>query len=137
MLQAYSNGGTSLYDIKELDQTANVSLAAVGGWGEFSNTEINKKLAGIQAGVSTGVNDSGEMVSGSCAKKDFETLMQLTYLHFTAPRKDMEAYNSTVQRSKVSLKNKELDPMTALQDTLAKVVYNDNPRARRAKQATH
>ena len=133
MLQAYSNGGTSLYDIKELDQTANVSLAAVGGWGEFSNTEINKKLAGIQAGVSTGVNDSGEMVSGSCAKKDFETLMQLTYLHFTAPRKDMEAYNSTVQRSKVSLKNKELDPMTALQDTLAKVVYNDNPRARRAK----
>ena len=109
------------------------SLAAVGGWGEFSNTEINKKLAGIQAEVATGVNDSGEMVSGSCAKKDFETMMQLTYLHFTAPRKDTEIYNSTIQRTKVALKNKEIDPMTALQDTINKVVYNDNPRAKRTK----
>lgn len=133
MMQAYSNGGTSLYDIKELDQTSSVSLAAVGGWGEFSNTEINKKLAGIQAEVATGVNDSGEMVSGSCAKKDFETMMQLTYLHFTAPRKDTEIYNSTIQRTKVALKNKEIDPMTALQDTINKVVYNDNPRAKRTK----
>ncbi len=133
MMQAYSNGGTSLYDIKELDQTSSVSLAAVGGWGEFSNTEINKKLAGIQAEVATGVNDSGEMVSGSCAKKDFETMMQLTYLHFTAPRKDTEIYNSTIQRTKVALKNKEIDPTTALQDTINKVVYNDNPRAKRTK----
>ena len=133
MMQAYSNGGTSLYDIKELDQTSSVSLAAVGGWGEFSNTEINKKLAGIQAEVATGVNDSGEMVSGACAKKDFETMMQLTYLHFTAPRKDTEIYNSTIQRTKVALKNKEIDPMTALQDTINKVVYNDNPRAKRTK----
>jgi zinc protease len=66
-------------------------------------------------------------------KKDFETMLQLAYLHFTAPRKDIEAYNSAIQRSKANMKNAELQPTTALQDTMAKVVYDNNKRALRTK----
>lgn len=132
-LRAVSWGGTSLYPNEEYDQTGNIDWVGNGGWGNFSNTELNKKLAGIQAGVSTSVNSDGESVSGSCVKKDFETLMQLTYLKFTAPRKDVEAFNSALQRSKASLQNQEMQPTTALRDTIAKVLYNNNVRAVRTK----
>jgi len=132
-LQAVSWGGTSLYPNEEYDQTGNLDWVGNGGWGNFSTTELNKKLAGIQASVSTSVGSEGEYVSGSCVKKDFETLMQLTYLKFTAPRKDVEAYNSALQRTKAMLQNQELQPTTALRDTIAKVIYHDNVRALRTK----
>jgi zinc protease len=132
-MYAHSWGGTSLYSIDEYDQTDNIGWVSVGGWGNFSATELNKRLAGIQANVSTGVGTESETVSGSCVKKDLETMLQLTYLHFIAPRKDLEAYNSAIQRSKGQMKNQELVPTTALQDTIAKVVYNNNIRAVRTK----
>ncbi|MBR1520286.1 MAG: insulinase family protein [Bacteroidaceae bacterium] len=132
-MQANSWGGTSLYSNDEYDQTGNIDWVSVGGWGNFSATELSKKLAGIQASVGTGVDSDSENVSGSCVKKDFETLLQLTYLHFTAPRKDVEAFNSAIQRTKASLQNQELQPTTALRDTIAKVVYNNNVRALRTK----
>ena len=132
-MQAVSWGGTSLYPNEEYDQTGNLDWVGNGGWGNFSTTELNKKLAGIQASVSTSVGSEGEYVSGSCVKKDFETLMQLTYLKFTAPRKDVEAYNSALQRTKAMLQNQELQPTTALRDTIAKVIYHDNVRALRTK----
>ena len=132
-LYAHSWGGTSLYSIDEYDQTSSIGLVSVGGWGNFSATELNKRLAGIQANVNTGVGNESETVSGSCVKKDLETLLQLTYLHFTAPRKDMEAYNSAIQRSKANMKNRELQPTTALNDTIVKVLYNNNRRMLRTK----
>lgn len=132
-MSASSQGGTSLYGDGELDQTKNLDYAGIGGWGDFSNSEISKKLAGIQAGVSTSVTARGESVQGSCAKKDFETMMQLTYLKFTSPRKDVEAFNSALQRTKAMLKNQENNPTIALQDTIAKVAYNNKPRALRTK----
>lgn len=132
-MSAHSWGGTSLYSNDEYDQTGNIGWVSVGGWGNFSSTELDKKLAGIQVSVNTGVSSNGESVSGSCVKKDLETLLQLTYLKFTAPRKDVEAYNSAIQRSKANLQNQELQPTTALQDTVAKVVYNNNIRAVRTK----
>ena len=132
-MSASSKGGTSLYSDAELDQTKNLDYAGIGGWGDFSINEINKKLAGIQAGVSTSVTARGESVQGSCAKKDFETMMQLTYLKFTSPRKDVEAFNSAMQRTKAMLKNQENNPSIALQDTVAKVAYANRPRALRTR----
>lgn len=132
-MYAHSWGGKSLYGLDEYDQTSNIGWVSVGGWGNFSTTELSKRLAGIQANVSTGVGTESETVSGSCVKKDFETMLQLTYLHFTAPRKDIEAYNSAIQRTKGQMKNQELVPNTALKDTIAKVVYNNNIRAMRTK----
>src|SRR5574344_1577047 len=130
---AQSWGGESLYDMSEYDQVSSVGLVDVGGLGSFSATELNKKLAGKLVKVTTNVNTREEIVSGNSVKKDFETMLQPTYLKFTAPRKDVEAFNSAVQRSKANLKNQELQPTTALQDTIAKVVYNNNKRAMRTR----
>jgi zinc protease len=79
------------------------------------------------------VSSKGESITGGCVKKDLETLLQLTYLCFTSPRKDEAAYKSTIERYKARLANQELDPTTALSDTIAKVLYDNNVRARRTK----
>ena len=134
-MRASSWGGTSLYSNDEYLQSSNANVVSIGGWGNYSATNLKKRLAGIQASAGPSVGDRTEGLSASCVKKDFETMLQLTYLCFTAPRKDQEAFNSLIQRSKANLENAELDPQTALQDTIAKVLYNNNVRALRDKPA--
>lgn len=137
-MSATSWGGTSLYDNSEAVLAGSADeLTQLGGLGEFSATDLPKKLAGIQASASSYIDARSEGISGSCVKKDLETMLQLTYLRFTAPRMDQEAFNSHVQRTKVALEQQELDPMTALRDTLIKVVYKDNVRAKRIKSTEY
>lgn len=133
-LSANSWGGSSLYPDSELNQTSNIGLVEVGGIGNYSAIDLGKRLAGIQASASASVNTRSEGIGGSCVKKDFETMLQLVYLKFTSPRKDETAFNSQIQRALQSIKNKNLDPNTALQDTIAHVVWLDNPRQKRATE---
>ena len=132
-MQAISWGGTAYYPNEENLQSGNADMVGIGGWGNFSSIDLSKKLAGIQASVSPSIDSRTEGLGGSCVKKDFETMLQLTYLAFTAPRKDVEVFNSTIQRQKQALANQELNPMTAFSDTVASVVYNNNVRALRTK----
>jgi len=132
-LYATSWGGTSLYSNDEFNQADAIDMVDVGGFGNFSATELTKKLAGIQASASASIGNRMENVNGSCVKKDLETMLQLVYLTFTAPRKDVEAFNSSIQRNKARLANQDMDPMTALQDTIASVVYKNNVRKVRTK----
>jgi zinc protease len=132
-MYAHSWGGYSLYSPDEYSQTKFIDWSDVGGWGNFSVTALNKKLAGIQAVVQTGVGANSETLSGSCVKKDLETMLQLTYLRFTAPRKDQEAFAASIKRNKANMKNMELQPTTALRDTISKVVYNNSIYSLRTK----
>jgi zinc protease len=132
-MYAHSWGGYSLYSPDEYSQTKFIGWSDVGGWGNFSVTALNKKLAGIQAVVQTGVGANSETLSGSCVKKDLETMLQLTYLRFTAPRKDQEAFAASIKRNKANMKNVELQPTTALRDTISKVVYNNSIYSLRTK----
>lgn len=103
------------------------------GLGNFSNVDLEKVLAGKKASVSASVGGNTEGLSGSCSPKDFETLMQLVYLSFTAPRMDNDAFTSFKNRLQASLANQEANPMTALQDTLQKALYMGHPRTIRMK----
>ncbi len=134
-MRATSWGGNSLYSDAEYLQTSNADMVSLGGWGNFSATDIQKKLAGIQASVSPEIGTMSEGLTGSCVTKDFETMLQLTYLAFTSPRRDDDVFTSTIQRQKAALANVELAPTTALQDTVSFAVYGDNVRAKRVKAA--
>ena len=132
---AQSFGGNSLYSDDEYLQTSNVGGVKVGGLGNFSATDLNKILAGKQASANAFVGIFAEGIQGSCVKKDFETLLQLVYLTFTAPRKDQEAFDALINRTKETLRNQEMQPTIALVDTVAKVIYNSHPRAVRIRPA--
>ena len=133
-MKAISFGGSSLFpnsemiNIKVLDE-----VVGVGGLGNFSKIDLEKVLAGKRASVSSFIGDKTEGVTGFCSPQDFETLMQLTYLTFTQPRKDIEAFNSYKKRTEAVLRNQEMHPTSALIDTLQQAIYRSHPRTKRIK----
>ena len=134
MMRAFSPGGTSLFGTKEPLQLKMLNeVAGVGGLGNFSNVDLEKVLAGKKASVSAFVNGLSEGLSGSCSPKDMETLMQLVYLSFTAPRMDQDAFTSFKNRAKANLANQEANPMTALTDSIQFALYGNHPLAMRVK----
>lgn len=134
-MQATSWGGTSLYPNSEYLITSNADMVGLGGWGEFTAIQLQKKLAGIQANCSPSIGNRTENLEGSCVKKDFETMLQLLYLCFTAPHRDDETFQSTLDRYRNALKNQDLNPQVALQDSIASILYNNNVRALRFRSA--
>ncbi|MBQ8442715.1 MAG: insulinase family protein [Bacteroides sp.] len=133
-MRAFSPGGTSVFGTKEALQLKMLnSVAGLGGLGNFSNVDLEKVLAGKKATINASVNGLSEGLNGSCSPKDLETLLQLAYLSFTAPRMDDAAFESFKQRTKASLANQEANPMTALTDTLQKEMYGNHPMAGRIK----
>ncbi|MBQ8520203.1 MAG: insulinase family protein [Bacteroides sp.] len=134
MMRAFSPGGTSLFGTDEVLQLKMLNeVAGVGGLGNFSNVDLEKVLAGKKASVSAFVNGLNEGLTGSCSPKDMETLMQLIYLSFTAPRMDQDAFTSFKNRTKAELANQEANPMTALSDTIQRTLYGNHPMAMRVK----
>ena len=129
LMQGVSFGGSSLFPDNEILNISQInSVATIGGFGNFSRINLGKALAGKRASVGTSVGALTESVSGNCSPKDFETMMQLTYLSFTAPRKDEEAFESYKNRLKASLQNKDANPMKAFQDTVSHALYGKHPR---------
>ena len=130
-MKAYSSGGNSLLDAKDalnFNQQVINNVIPAGGIGNFSKVDLTKLLAGKKVSVNAGVGGTQEYVNGSCSPKDFETLMQLTYLNFTAPRKDEEAFASLKNRMKAQLESAQANPLSSVGDTLRKVMYNNHPR---------
>ena len=133
---AISDGGISalpqedFITLQSLDE-----IVTLGGVGNFSATDLPKVLAGKKVNVNPFIDNYDEGLSGSCSPKDLETMMQLIYLYFTAPRADEEAFQSHIQRTKAALENAELNPMITFSDSLIKVMYNNHPLRVRTKSA--
>lgn len=123
-------GGLSLVDNAEKLPSASIAdnVIANSGLGDFSKTELNKLLSGKVAGVSPNISDYQESFSGSSSVKDFQTMMQLLYLYFTAPRKDTDGYSSFVNNVRTSLINAANDPDQAFSDTVTTALYCKSPR---------
>lgn len=130
-MSAFSLGGTSLLpdnDKLNFNQAILNGVVSAGGLGDFSNVELTKMLAGKKVSVDAGVGGTQEYVHGNCSPKDFETMMQLTYLSFTAPRKDMEAFASFKTRLKAQLENAAANPLSSINDTISAMMYGNHPR---------
>ena len=128
-MSARSLGGTNIFDDNEvLNFSAIASIVSGGGLGNHSKVELNKLLAGKKASVNPFIGSTLEGVAGSCSPKDFETMMQLTYLTFTAPRKDMEAFESYKNRIKAQLEGAKANPMASFNDSINVTLFNNHPR---------
>ena len=135
VMKGVSLGGTSVFPNDEIIDIAQLNgVALVGGIGNFSKVDLSKALAGKRASVGAGIGNTTETISGSCSPKDFETMMQLTYLTFTSPRKDNEAFESYKNRLKAELQNADANPMSAFSDTITSALYNNHPRAIKMKE---
>jgi len=97
------------------------------GLGNFSNTELQKALAGKVASASLSLGAYGMNAEGSSTPKDVEAMLQLNYLYFTAINKDQKSYDNLIEQYKTLLKNRDTDPMTAFQDSLTATMFAHHP----------
>ena len=131
-----SVGGYSQYAIQDpVNSKLMNAVMKLGGVGNFSATDLPKVLAGKTASASPGISLITQNFNGSSSIRDFETMLQLVYLYFTAPRKDNDAFQSYLQRMETQLKNQEAEPMVAFSDSITAALYGDNPLAVRIRVA--
>ncbi|MBQ9285624.1 MAG: insulinase family protein [Bacteroidaceae bacterium] len=128
-MMAWSEGGMGRYPVSE-----RVNLEAFDGvmgrskLGGFTSTELTKALAGKNVRSNAGVSLREESFSGFSSKKDIQTLFELIYMTFQPREKDEEAVASYLASMREELRNKDLDPMSSLSDSIQATLYGHNPR---------
>ncbi|GHT02896.1 zinc protease [Bacteroidia bacterium] len=129
VMHGLAYGGTSNFSDADFFNADMIEYVPdFGGIGNFSVTDLKKALAGKSVNGKIKVNSFSQSLEGSSTIKDVETLLQLGYLYFTAPRKDESVYNSQMAFYKNYLKNQSKEPTFILSQHLAKAKYGNNPR---------
>ena len=130
IMTSFHKGGQSVYGAAD---KANFTYAAniiqQMGIGNFSPTDLSKYLAGKTASASPSIGRLSSGVSGKSSVKDFETMLQLTYLYLTNPKKDVALYEAWKEKQKSATQFSLSNPQTAFIDTFIKVRYQNNPLA--------
>ena len=131
LFRGFSPGGTSLAtDEDYIPASTAVTLISSGGIGDFNSIDLQKVLTGKIANVRPFISTYQEGVAGSASASDLETMFQLIYLRFTAPRADDTIYELWRTQSRQALANRDSNPATAFNDAYTRIITQDHPRLR-------
>jgi zinc protease len=129
LVSAYSFGGTSLYSDEEFESAGMGSeLVIESGVNGFSKIELEKLLSGKNIRINPYIGSIQEGFNGNTTPKDFETMLQLINLYFTAPNYNEEAFQSIIKKQKMFLPNLLQDPTTWYRDQVNRIVNNNHIR---------
>lgn len=126
IMNSFSSGGKSLYN-NELSAEYAASIMNISGISDFDNITLGKMLAGKVASASPYISRLWEGVNGSSNITDFETMLQLTNLYFTAPRMDESAFNANIEKMRSSLATRNNSPNAIFSDSITSITYNYHP----------
>ena len=122
-------GGTSHYGNEDIPNFSLLTSAITeAGVGDFTATRLRKALAGKSVKLGPSINSEGQRINGTSSVKDLETLLQLTHLYFTSPRKDSVAFQGLMNRTLSLLKNRNASSKVVYNDSLTATLYDHNPR---------
>lgn len=128
-MKLFSLGGRNVYPDSDVPSMQYLeSVIESSGVADFSERVLDKMLAGKQANVKPFVADNTEGMRGSSSIKDFETMLQLTHLYFTAPRRDDAAFKSLMNRQVSFLANRDANPSVQYNDSVVSILYGNHPR---------
>ena len=129
ILNAASKGGSLLYGEEDIPNVRVFNdVVEISRWGGHTNIEMGKLLAGKHVGLMLSLINNREIINGTAAVKDLETLMQLIYLSMTGVTRDDEAFAAWKSNVEDRLRNIGASPKTALSDTIVQALYKGNPR---------
>jgi zinc protease len=129
LMRAFSPGGSSLAADSDYDGISSASgIIGQSGAGEFNRVALGKKLTGKTVSVYPYIGELNEGIRGNASPRDVETLMQLTHLYFTAPRRDSAGYMMYRTMMESFVKNQGVDPMSILNDTMMVTMSQHHPR---------
>ena len=124
-----ADGGTSVYPDADIPNFSLLSSAITeAGVGRFDAVSLRKALTGKSVKVQPSVGQSSQQIAGTSSVRDMETMLQLTYLYFTAPRRDTLAWGGLMNRTRSFLTNRDASPKVAYNDSLTAVLYGHHPR---------
>jgi zinc protease len=127
---AFSPGGTSLYDRADYDAASNAGgLMGRFGLGNFSPVQLSQVLTGKVVSSAANIIQRSAIIAASASPQDLETALQITYLQFTAPRKDTLIFKNIINNSIAGLANRYADPNNVFADTISYVMGDYNYRA--------
>ena len=129
LFYAFSKGGRSLVATEDLPSALLATdVVELGGLADMSATDLQKALTGKRVSISPSISAYSESLNGSSTIKDLETLFQLNYLYFTAPRRDEEAFQTLVSILDSQLANRDKNPKVAWSDSVQMMASNYSDR---------
>ena len=130
VMNASRFGGQYLFDPKErFNAEFAATVVTQMGVGQFSPLDLRKVLAGKTATVAPRLGAISESLNGQCSAVDVETMLQLTYLYFTEPRKDDDLFKSFISKQQALYQNMAADPQFTFQDSVISTLYKNHPWA--------
>lgn len=128
-LVAIGPGGHSLAEDADLDSARFADqVVHASGLGDFDAVALRKLLAGNTSSIEPAIEEDGQFLYGRTQPADLETLMQLFYLGFTAPRRDPEAFLAWRERARERLRRRQLDPDERFFDAVQGLLAQGRPR---------
>ena len=129
LMRGFSKGGYSLVKTEDLPSAlAATAIVEFSGLGRFNATQLEKALTGKTVSVSPSIADNTEQMHGSSSVKDFETMLQLTYLYFTSPRRDEQGYETFMALMRNQLANRDKNPKNTFSDSIKVMTSNYSDR---------
>ena len=128
-MEATSDGGAAVFSDAEYYSAQMLGgVMSMSGISKFSASDLRKQLSGKTASASLGVSTYEHMVTANAALKDVETMFQLLYLQFTAPRFSEDDFTTLMNRYNSMLANQTSNPDFIFSQNVQKSLYNDNYR---------
>lgn len=129
LFRATAPGGTSLAsDSDFLAARAAADVVPAGGVATFPEVVVDKLLTGRAVAVRPFIAEIREGMTGGAAPRDLETMFQLMYLRFTAPRADATAFARIKAQAIGTVADRTASPEVAFNQTLISALTGNHPR---------
>lgn len=99
------------------------AVGDIGGIGDFSSRDLNKKFQHTKISLSSIVAPYSEMIEGECALGEIEQLLQLVNLKMRGVRRDPEIFDLWLHNLKASFDDRTDDPDVIFYDSVRVALY--------------
>ncbi|MFA7117043.1 MAG: insulinase family protein [Bacteroidales bacterium] len=126
-----ADGGSSVVATEDMPSINNQVFSLYlsnAGVSTFPASMLDKMLTGKNINVSPFIDGTSQGVNASSSPKDFESLLQLTYLFYTQPRFDESEFNVGMNQLKNVLPNIVNQPKYKFQKNLMDNLFDHDPR---------
>ena len=126
-----SPGGTSLASDEDFVSARTAAQAiGMGGVGDFTPLALRQALSGRNVTVVPFFSNWEEGVEGEASSSDLETLLQLIYLRFTAPRADEFSFEGWKRAREQELRDRRPTVGRLFRDAWNRITTQDHLRRR-------
>jgi zinc protease len=127
-LYAMARGGkTSAGEDEYISASLAAEIAGASGLGPWSRPQLVRLLADKQVSLSFWTGNYNRGFQGSAAAGDLETLFEMLYLSFTAPRVDEDVLRSLLDSYRTSLAQRGEDPNAVFSDAMVRLTTGGHP----------